>query len=358
MMETVFYVNPIFEIILVCVTLVLLAATAIRDCKKAKAAGKETVLDEMSTKEKTSYTLNLVLLLLASGILMWVFWKQPFGIVGRILAALLLIEMFVSFFANAMKGLAVVYSEIEESGPGALSETGTAVLVSVCLAVADVLLTGRYYLAAYFGEFSLPLAEKQLLITVTSVLWYFFFAFHILCLAGVCVEQISQLLPEKKTAGRQEPGSLFENTDAAGFLVVTLEKIRKTDSGFVRFLLYIAAVPFVFLACLALRLVLLIGETVELIFTSAVRFFRYLGQYITYILEKIGKRGGKSYVWFCFRISIIAAVICTVAVFQGGQILMERDMQILILAAEAVVIPLMIHEIIQMRDFFKDWEES
>lgn len=356
-MESVFYVNGIVEIVLVVLTLALLAAGAVRDYKKAKAAGEKTAFSGMSSKEKTSYALNLVLLLLSSGILVWVFWKQPFGMVGRILTALLLIEMFVSFFANAMKGLAVVYSEIEETGPGALSETGHALLVSVCLAVADVLLTGQFYLTAYFGQFSLPLAQKQLLITITSVLWYFFLAFHILCLAGICVERIARLLPDRKKNEKSERGSLFENVDAAGLLMVTLEKIRGIGNGFVRALLYIVAVPFAFLACLALRLVILIAETVEMIFTSAMNFFKYLGQYIDFILEKIGRRGGKCYVWFCFRVSVIFAVICTAAVFQGGQILVERDMQVLILVAEAVVIPLLIHEIIQVRDFFKEWEK-
>lgn len=73
---------------------------------------------------------------------------------------------------------------------------------------------------------------------------------------------------------------------------------------------------------------------------------------IKYMSSKAKALGDKQYIWFCFRFSVIVALVVLVIIFSNHQVIKESSLKVFMFIAESIVVPLIINELLRAQEVF------
>ena len=360
-MDDILYFNPVFYTVVCVTTLVLLLLCSTKAFKSTQSYIKkdrpETDLgDNAVNKTSRSFGLNILILAMSTIIVICLLFSvNMLGIIGRLVSVLLMVKYILMTLSEVVEGIDTVHREIRQKNNKELSYIGKTKLLITLIGIDWIIIHLREHIILSADKnFGIP-GAKDFYIVLMVAIWYYYFAFQLLCIIGITVEILSILI-RKISFGKLHfhKKQSFENLDFAVMMRNRYKKIKKLRWLLLRIICLILEMPIVLILSVAFCTFMLMRELFEDLVHNVLNIGQHLTRVIKSIYAVLSERGDKQYVWFCVRFSIIIAITVTVIVFNCHQVINESSLKVFMFVAESLVVPLVITELLRAKEIFGD----
>ena len=362
-MDDILYYSPVFLTIVFAITAVLSLICVIsvfqttKDIPDTKDFTKTDLNNKTQRKAKHSFELNVLIMIISTiVIIFFIFLVKKLGLFGRLVSVLLMAKYMLMMLSGVVEGIDAVHKEIGQRISKNLTFSGKAMLLFTLMGIDGLIFQLEDNAIELVSKSVENTDVNDIYIVFAVFIWYYYLAFHLLCITGIAIEIISTIIAKNVCVEKLQfhKKVLLEKYDYAALIIKSCNKIKSLKWLLLRLFCYLVVVPIVFIIsvmfCSFVFLIVLLEELVQYISTIG----QYMMKAIRLVYRTIRERGDKQYVWFCFRFSIIIAITVSVIIFNYNRVIKESTLRIFMFIAEAIVVPLVITELLRIKEVFRE----
>ena len=355
-MDKILYLNPKIETVLLIISFILSIFYSFRSIHKPKVAISNDSEKESFIVHNKIILLRAIMLLVATGLVIWIQWSVwKNTIVSRLISLLMILKGGPGIVSETVTGIETVHFEVTQNVSKNLSDKGKAFLYYICYGIMLFLISCQEWLSFVISRSVGISGYKDFVIILVVIIWYFLILFHTLCVIGTAFELLSSCIDKKKgEKGNRSAKAkgITEKIDAAKPMLACFSFISGRKRRITRIVLYVLLVPASFCIGIAVSGLILVLDTIETIIQYVTKILIRIIRLLRYVFNKIKRIGEKKYIWVCFRFSIMISIVIAVGLFYKHQILQESTLQIFVFVAETLIIPFIITEIARIKEVF------
>ena len=360
-MDDILYYNPVFYTAISVYAFVLLLycgtkAFQITQSHIKKGSSEIDLGDNAVDKTNRSLGLNILILAISTIVVIcFIFSVNKLGIIGRLVSVLLMAKPILMTLSGVVEGIDTVHKEIRKKNNKDISYIGKTKLLFTLMGIDLIIIHLRDYKILFTDKNFGIQGVNDFYIVLMVALWYYYFAFQLLCIIGITVEILSILI-KRISMGKLHfyKKKSFENYDFTVMIRNCFKKIKNIKLSILRTICFCLEMPIVLIFSVVYCSLMLLKELFEDLVHNILNVGKYLMRFTKSIYVVIGERGDKQYVWFCVRFSIIIAITITVIIFNRHQVINESSLRVFMFVAESLVIPLVITELLRAKEIFGD----